>query len=229
MSNFIIQVALDVWYESSYPTVALLGDMYKIGYTIIDETPFRNMPPEIRNSNPNFKYQPMYEISSPENHYKINVGDKIFGVSASAYISWNDFIQDTKKIFNVLFSNSTSDLKISRIGLRYLDMLDNINIFENSHIKLEISSESKSRSNSINIRFDNIIDSCNVAETIVYPVEKIDNKAVLGTLIDIITAKEQIKDIDKDNFYSIANKLHEIQKNQFKKILTDELRRQINI
>lgn len=229
MSNFIIQVALDVWYESSYPTVALLSDIYKIGYTTITETPFRNMPPEIRNSNPNFKYQPMYEISSPENHYKINVGDKIFGVSASAYISWDDFIQDTKKIFNVLFSNSTSDLKISRIGLRYLDMLDNINIFDNSHIRLEISSESKSKSNAINIRFDNIIESCNVVETIVYPVEKINNKEVLGTLIDIITAKEQIKDIDQDNFYSIANKLHEIQKNQFKKILTDELRRQINI
>lgn len=232
MSNFIVQVVLDVWYESSYPTVALLGDIYKIGYTNIAETPFRNMPPEIRNSNPDFKYQPMYEISSPDSHYKINVGDNIFGISTSAYTSWNTFISETKAMFNILFTNQNSDLKVSRIGLRYLDMIDNKNIFNGEHIKLKISDESKNESDSINMRFDTTIDSCKVTEAIIYPFPRIDNKEIIGTFIDIITSKENVELFNeniKEEFYSIADKLHMIQKNQFKKILTDELRRQINL
>lgn len=232
MSNFIVQAVLDVHYESSYPTVALFGELYKLGYTNVAETPFRNIPKEVRDSNPDFKYQAMYEVSSNEKQFIIHIGDNTFGISTCSYTKWNDFLSNAKEVFVVLFSKYESNLKISRIGLRYLDMLDNHNIFNDDHIKIEISNTMRNSTNTINIRFEDVIDGYNIVENIIYPFKKPGNQSVIGTFTDIVTAKEKLSlegsDIEKE-FLAISGELHTLNKNKFKAILSDELRKQIDL
>lgn len=230
MSNFIVQVALDVWYESLYPAMALVGDLYKINYSDIKETPFRNMPKEIRDSNPEFKYQPLYEVSSTTIPMRVIIGDNIFGVATNNYISWNEFILEAEKVFNVLFNTNKSGLKITRVGIRYIDFIENCNLFLENHIKIEVSKEFKNNSNALNLRFENKVENTIIVENIIYPFQKHKSEELFGTYIDIITAQEQLcleGNTLLDSFKSIAFDLHDKNKLQFKKMLTHELRRQI--
>lgn len=232
MSNFIVQAILDVHYESSYPAVALFGELYELGYKNVTETPFRNIPKEVRDSNPDFKHQAMYEVKSDKKAFTVHIGDNTFGISTGKYISWGDFSSNAKEVFNVLFTKYESGLKISRIGLRYLDMIENHNIFDDGHIKLEISGKDRKTTNNINLRFEDIVDDCNVTESVIYPFKAPDSKEIVGTFIDIITAKQELTLEGPDingKFASISDELHTINKNKFKEILSDELRRQINL
>lgn len=232
MSNFIVQAILDVHYESSYPTVALFGELYNLGYKNVTETPFRNIPKEVRDNNPDFKHQAMYEVKSEKKAFKVHIGDNTFGISTENYTSWSDFLSNAKEVFSVLFTKHESNLKISRIGLRYLDMIENHNIFNDEHIKLEISGADRKKTNTINLRFEDIVGDCNVIENIIYPFKAPKNKEITGTFIDIVTAQHKLllegSDISK-KFVSISDDLHTINKNKFKEILSNELRKQINL
>lgn len=232
MSNFIIQAILDVRYESSYPTVALFGELYQLGYTNVAETPFRNIPKEVRDSNPDLKYQAMYQVSSNQTEYKANIGDNIFGISTTEYTSWSDFILNARKVFKILFDKTSNDLKISRIGLRYVDLIENHNIFDDQHIKIEISKKNKNTANTINLRFEETMNENQIVEQIIYPFKKPEDQDIKGTFIDITTSRDGVKlevpFIEKE-FLSISNTLHDINKTKFKEILSDELRRQIDL
>lgn len=231
MSNFIIQAVLDVYYTSSYPSGGFIGDLYKIGYKNVIETPFRNIPKEIREKNPDFKFQPMYEATCSDTDYKVSIGDNNFGVSTKNYNSWSDFIEHAKKIFDVLFSQKDAELSITRIGLRYIDLIEGKNIFDEKHITIEISGHSKNKANIINLRFDNEIEDCRVTESIIYPFAE-QNDGESGTFIDIITAKENLEisgDDIKKAFFDISDRLHRVNKDHFKEVLSDELRKQIGL
>ncbi len=232
MSNFIKQVVLDIHYTSSYPSAGFIGELYELGYTDVVETPFYGIPKEIRTKNPDFVFQPMYEVTSIDTNYKVSVGDNTFGINTNRYESWSDFIKHAKEVFSVLFSKKNSNLSIARIGLRYLYLIGDKNIFDDKHIVLKISGKDRNKSNMINLRFDNEIRGYKVVENIIYPFNDKSATNKVGTFIDIITVKENLEisgeEIDKE-FYKIINDLHRLNKEQFREILPNDLRREIGI
>lgn len=210
MKNFTVQAVIDIFFDTSMPAVTLFGDLYKLGFDNIKETSLRQLPEQIRKDMPELKYQGLFELSSSnensKNIFKINLGNNVLGISTVNDVSWDDFKKESLKVFDILIKKTKADIKLNRLGLRYVSFVEGTNIFNSSNLAFEISGRNIGTSKALNLKFEDFIDEIKIVESVIYPMRKSHEDEAVGTLIDIITAKENIINSNEETFKDFFNK-----------------------
>ena len=222
-SNSIVETVFDIFFETTSITESFLGDISKINdFGNITKLPIFQIPEAIRRNDPNLKFHPLYEIRSETNpNYKILLGDGMLGIAIIGnYQGWSDsFLPQIQQLFGD-FLKSEKIININRMGLRYVNFLENENIFETGKISVNLDKTCKKK---MFLRVEDCIEDICYSKTITNDAQYENKKTSLGSIIDIVTFIEQDKkELGKETIFDDINRLHDISKNKFKEVISDE-------
>jgi len=226
--NTIVDCVFDIHFESDVITESFLNTISKVdSFEEIIKLPLHQIPDNIRKNDPNLKSEPLYEIRSKINQeYKILVGDNIIGIAVlNQYSSWtNSFFPKIKEVFEIILASGKINT-ISRLGLRYVDFLEDENIFRTGKINIDINS-SAVNDKKMFLRIEDSIGDISYNKVITNNV-RYEDTFEIGSIIDIVTFVENklflIDDtFSKADFFDTIDKLHQINKMKFKEVINDE-------
>lgn len=226
--NTIVDCVFDISFESNVGAENFLGILSNVdNFEEILKLPIHQIPDAIRKNDPNLRLQPLYEIRSKTNtDYRIVLGDNVFGIAVNNYTRWQDsFFPQIVKVFSAILDSGKIQ-KINRIGLRYIDFLKDENIFTTGKIKIDIDDQ-KVTDKKMFVRVEDVVDNISYNKTISNHT-KFQKNPDIGSIIDIITFVDNknllIEDgFDKDKFFEEVDQLHNINKDKFKEVISDEL------
>lgn len=222
-------VVAEVRFESALPADAIFGAIYpsfKADFPITARLPPADMPSVIRDSHPNFQFQPHYQLKSDK--YMIQVGPKTFSfVRVGDYTGWADFGKTALATISNFFQlNIAKD--ITRTSIRYINFFEGADIFENlNKVALEFG-PIKLRSVETMVRafvewegFQHILLVSNKAEN-----QKIDNNGIvtkaIGSIIDIDTVPLNYEGDIVKGYSDLLARMHLSEKSLFFHLLTPQ-------
>lgn len=228
----ILEAIVEIRFEPEEPDDAIFGIIYnqfKKSFPEIEKLPILQIPDQFRSKDPNLIYKPHYKLI--KENYTLQVGPRIFSlVNVKEYSGWDKFSQEIREVFELL-SKSQVIKEIKRLGLRYVNLFENFNIYEKSNLKLVLKDDALIE-NPINLttrlasnEFVNqlvMVNHANVA------VEKVSYS---GSLIDIDTNLEPFPESAKtnfDEFIDIVKRAHEEEKKLFFSLLEDDYLKTLN-
>jgi len=218
----IIEAIFELRFETDLPSEAVFGMIYQIIFNIFgdlkySQLPFSQLPEEIRNNDPQFRYQAFHRLL--KDNLCFGVGARVISFSVLRnYIGWSEW---RPKIIEIIDKLSEGQIikSINRMSLRYLNFIErDIFPFINAEIKLidETTNPSATalRSEIIEDEYLKIIQIAN-------KVSLTNNINPIGSLIDIeiVSNKKISKVIFKDNFDSKLEQSHKLAKRLFFDIL----------
>lgn len=228
---FDVNIKLTSVVESLLSIIAKVDEFEEIV-----KLPLAQIPEHVRRNDPNLKHQAMYEIRSKTNtQYKILLGENTIGMTLNKsgdYTSWtHSFYPEVQKIFATIIESGKIQ-SIDRMGLRYIDFIEDDNIFQEGKISVHIN-HNDAHDKKMFLRVegeDNGVSYVkNVSNNTQYTTfEK------LGSVIDIVTAidgKDLMvnDDFDMSVFFEEINSLHTVHTNKFKEVIRDEYIKQYEI
>ncbi len=179
-NNSIVESIFDVFFETTAITENFLGTIEQVdGFEKIIKLPILQIPEAIRKNDPNFKFQPLYEIhSSTNSNYKIMLGDGVIGIAITkGYQGWNEsFYPQIKKLFETFLANNKVT-KINRIGLRYVNFLPNENIFETGKLDVKIA-YIEACNKKIFLKIEDCLDEICYSKTVTNNAQYINNSTL---------------------------------------------------
>jgi len=225
-NDTIVEAIFELRFEPNPPNEAVFGVIYPIVMTKFPEMkpislPLLQLPDAVRNSDIQFRYQPLNRLQG--DGMSINIGPRVISFSAvKPYVGWSKWKPSIMEILNNL-----SDVKLiknaERTGLRYLNFIQG-DVFPliRTEVKI-IDSSIKPLSTTVRaeIQEGEYIKALQLANN-----ASINEKgqAKNGSLIDIdIGRNKKISDYDfKINLETILNKSHTMAKQLFFEILKDD-------
>jgi len=85
--------------------------------------PAYELPASIRQADPNWRYQPIYELVGPDKQCLVRVGPNVLSYHRlTAYVGWEIFQPELNTAIDALFETAEG-LVVRRLGLRYLNAL----------------------------------------------------------------------------------------------------------
>ena len=147
----IAEAIFEVRFTSDVPGTALCGLFYPViskifPDTSIEELPILQLPPVVRDSDPNLKFQPHYRLT--KDNFIFAFGPTSISFSCitpySGWENWSNFFLPV--IDGLAGIDSLKNIQIKRLGLRYIDNIEG-NLFENTKTTICISDASLASSN----------------------------------------------------------------------------------
>lgn len=227
----IQEAVIEIRFEASLPSDAIFGIVYNsvkesLGELDFERLPILQIPEAIREQDANLKHQPYYRFKKENFIFQFGPLSASIVVS-QPYSGWEIYLKEAiwflKLLYNLKFIK-----KVLRIGIRYIDIFENQNIFKNINIAvLQNKGELLSESMRIRTTFSNGFyrSTLQIANDII--VEK-ESDSINASLIDIDTSKE----IELDDFLLDPNKTlndaHCLQKEIFFGLLKEEFLLSLN-
>jgi len=230
-SSLIVESVFDIFFETTAITENFLGLIEQVDeFEVITKLPILQIPEAIRKNDPNFKFQPLYEIHSKINDdYRVMLGDGMVGIAINkAYKGWNEsFYLRVKKLFTI-FLASDKVMKINRIGLRYVNFLPDENIFETGKLDVKIANN-EACNKKIFLKIEDCVEDICYSKTVTNNAEYVKS-SISGSIIDIVTFIESSKkELLKETIFKDINRLHDISKEKFKEVISNEYIKQHNL
>jgi uncharacterized protein (TIGR04255 family) len=224
--NPLVTSTIELRIESSVDVKDLLPKAYKIFSNDLPELEQSNLPPEIKNSNPQLKFLPDFSLNNQL--YKVSFSKySISFEHIGEYQLWNNYFSFVKKCLES-YLTSFEITKVERIGIRYGSILDSTNnqneVLKNAP-KFSIDSEEFVLEHyRTNIKKEN----CNLLLQIFDNAKSIKNeKEISGIFIDIDASVSDIENTPKEIFKHIE-RLHQEQKELFFSLLKSEYLKTLN-
>ncbi len=229
----IIEAIVEIRFISSLPEDAVFGVVHgalKDVYPSPKQMPIMQLPSNIRIKDENLMYQPQYQLTG-ENPLIIGVGPKVLSISYAkhhgenpvTYPGWTSYMADESSRIIQLVLDVLSDVKVERLGIRYQDFFEGVNIvngmepkfiFEgrelaNLMIKTAIQEDAMihnltiSNSSNINIHTNSGI---NVRGGSMVDIDTIVTNFNVTDIQDIKKLLTQVHDANKNLFYETLKK-----------------------
>jgi uncharacterized protein (TIGR04255 family) len=215
----IIEAAVEMRFESQHPPEVIPGLVFnslKDQYPKMEALPIMQLPPTIRDTDPNLRYSPQFRFSNSD--FIFQIGPRSFSVVCpKAYKGWTKYSEKIYHGFESICELGIIDKPI-RVGVRYISFFDNVDIFR--HIKLDFKLSNNDLVGSRNIirtEFDYEDYKCviQIANSAI-----LDNKQEGSTIdIDIITDKVSVVD---SSFKIAVEAAHKLEKKLFFSFLNPE-------
>lgn len=120
--NPLVTSTIELRFSSPSPSNILFPKVYKAFQDDFPNFELSNLPPEVKASNPQFKYAPDYVLSN--DHYKLSFSNSVLTFEhVSAYQFWKNYFPFVSKCFHTFFEIVKTEF-IERIGVRYASVLD---------------------------------------------------------------------------------------------------------
>lgn len=127
------------------------------------QLPFYQIPAVMRQADPNLRYQPLFALTEEGQQRAVRIGPQAIVYSRGMpYVGWKVFKLELEQVIAAIFMKA-DDLKIERLGLRYLNALRHdlhgIRSISDLDLKLEIAGECIEESVNINTTTDGASDT----------------------------------------------------------------------
>jgi len=188
-SNKIVDAVIELRYDEPVALPIIYTSILKIFPGNVVDLPLMELPPAIREADPNLRYQPLNKITNEEGYY-VNVGPRVLGfgyanldTSVNGYSGWDNFYAKYKEIYDAMRKDKIVGT-VSRVGVKYVNLFDKDELYPN--IKYPLNLKGHSNVSSINIGFIETKESSRVRTLInTEAVVSIDNKSISGEIFDI--------------------------------------------
>ena len=214
---------VELRFDSKFPDEAIFGIIYsgfQNEYGNSEKLPILQLPETIRSKDPNLIHKPHYRLKNK--NYVLQVGPKVFSLAnTQEYVGWNLFSKKITETFDILSKLSIIN-KIFRFGLRYINLIENLNIYKESKLTISLDGQNLNE-HELNLTsriktgiFMSRLLMVNNAE-VSLPNQ---NKIVKGSVIDIDVVLE--KDISFNQLEELLNEAHNQEKELFFSLLKPE-------
>lgn len=135
----IMDSSVEVRFElkPKVPMGAVFGILYskfQDDYSEVEELPILQFPENLRQVNPDFTYQPHYRIKNKR--FVVQIGPQVMSIGCIGnYPGWNVYKDEIIRSFSILKEFEITN-GIVRLGLRYINFFQDIDIFEKLDVEL---------------------------------------------------------------------------------------------
>jgi uncharacterized protein (TIGR04255 family) len=140
--NPIIDAVAEVRFTSKIPNDAIIGLVYSTLQNTFGEPeslPILQLPADLREKDPNLRYQACYKFTKSGN--VLLIGPHNVALSTYPYSDWGSASPLLNEILSRLNAVQLFE-KIERLGLRYVNFFENLNICEHSTLTLQVRNTS---------------------------------------------------------------------------------------
>jgi uncharacterized protein (TIGR04255 family) len=220
----IVDALVEVRFTPNIPEDAILGVLYESlagEFPKVENLPALQLPPQIRNLNPQLRFQSTYRLRS--NDYVIAMGPRVFSVGIlMPYPGWAAFRDKLERVFGTLIEKQVVK-QLNRLGLRY------VNVFEGD-VTPRLTLEIKLAGNSINgykTFFRTILDR-NESKIVLQvakdqAVKRSPDFKRQGTSIDIDVSQTATEPLEINRLKAFIDRAHSTEKELFFELLRPEL------
>ena len=159
----IVEALLEVRFDMSSIPEVLIGRLSEYGpwkQLSQQRMPGYEIPEPIRQFNPQLRYLPVFELSSPEGEGRraVRIGPRVLSYHCTApYVGWERFKPELQQAIEGLFQKANG-LVVRRLGLRYLNALradvHGIQSISDLDLRLEIDGERVGGNVNVNFTVD---------------------------------------------------------------------------
>lgn len=231
----VVETILEIRFSSKLPPDAVFGVIYQsllksfFNFTVQPQ-PILQLPAEIRNADPNIRYQPTYQLVKENLSIGISAKSVVFSNKAP-YKGWAAFKEFVLSAVELIFSCDAID-KIERIGLRYINII-NSPLADATNLVISLCGEMQHKNDVSVLRLEKqLLDN----ELIIFQL----NNNVFVSINNAPAQKRSMIDIDSikninvechsftiDSFSDILDVLHKNEKVHFFGLLKDEYMKQL--
>jgi len=215
----LAETTVELRFESRLISDAIFGIVYPVlmdDFPELEKLPILQLPEQIRENEPQFKFQPHYRLKRGNLHFLL--GPKVISfTNAGEYIGWTSFfgeiVNTLNKIWELEFIKT-----INRVGLRYINVFEP-GILENIDLNLLLNGSPLVTKTAI-LRFEFVGREFAQTLQIADPADvKSTNTTRHGSVIDIDISK--ITEIDRhfEEIPKIIEAAHIDEKTLFFKLL----------
>jgi|WetSurMetagenome_2_1015567.scaffolds.fasta_scaffold234518_1 uncharacterized protein (TIGR04255 family) len=190
--NPIIDAIAEVRFSSTIPNDAVIGLVYsrlQDSFGKPENLPILQIPAALRESDPKLKYQPCYRFTKPGN--VLLIGPRTVALSTYPYSDWSTASPLLGEVISRLHGVRLFET-IERIGLRYINLFENLNILDHSTLVLKVRNASIANQ-SVTLRTETSSHGFKVVTQILNSatahVASIPKK---GSVLDLDIAKEDL-------------------------------------
>lgn len=138
----IVEAIFEIRFESSLPGDAIFGIIYnefKDEFQNVEQLPVLQLPAALRAQDPNLKFTPYYKIK--KDNFIIQIGPNVFSLAnVKEYSGWEHFSKKIYDTYDKLFNLNIIRTHL-RVALRYINILQDINIFKISNLDILLNNE----------------------------------------------------------------------------------------
>lgn len=215
----IIEGIFEIKFNSRIPKPAILGMVYnqfKDEYPIVENLSASQLPVEIINSDPNFKYKAFHKLVG--DHYIILVGFDVIAITINnTYRGWNDFKPKIVSFLQGINKIGLVESPVSAI-LRYINLFDG-DIYQNINLDITLNNNTIV-SNNAQVQFQldhgDYIKSLQVSNNVNYSTASVSNR--LGSIIDVSVSTFH-HDLISNRLEEVIEEMHTIEKDTFFQLL----------
>lgn len=220
----LIDAIAEVRFSSSVPPDTIVGLVYgaiKDEFGAPEPLPILQIPAALRDQDPNLRYQACYRFQR-EGHTLL-LGPRNVALSTVPYVDWNSA---EPRLNEVLMKLDQANLfqRIERIGLRYVNFFEKLNVIERSTLKLEVAGKSIA-AQSITLRAERTENEYTVITQIFNHASVLGPQAKAGSVIDIDVVTDKVV-VDTKMFSQsllrVFTEANELADNAFFSLLTSD-------
>ena len=120
--------------------------------------PAYGIPPFIRMSDPNLRYQPVFQLSKVDDDglRSVRIGQNVASYHRAAhYVGWDRFRDELNVFFDGLFQKAEEGLNVTRLGIRYINALntEQHGISAITDLNMEVSIAHMNVQQSVNVNY----------------------------------------------------------------------------
>ncbi len=227
----IVEAIVEIRFKSSLPEDAVFGVLYaalKQEYPLHKQLPIMQLPSELRLKDANLMYQAQYQLAG-ESPLLIGVGPKTLSISYAKhnegsnviYPGWTTYMStEASRIIQLMF-DVLPDVKVERLGIRYQDFFEDVNIVDGIEPKFTfIGRELASLMIKTAIQEDEMMHSITISNSANINIR---TKSAIhiksGSIVDIDTVISDFKEVDMHDIKKLLTQVHDANKNLFYEIL----------
>ncbi len=219
----IAEAIFELRFDSSTPDEAIFGTFYKEfkdEFTDFTKLPILQLPEAIRSRDQNLIHSPHYKLK--KDNFLLQIGPKVFSiVNLKEYSGWDTFSQKILDTIGKINQTGAVD-KVTRVGLRYINIFENLDIYDKSNLKLMLSDEPFAASTfdlTTQVQTEKCVSKVKIANNATIGIEE---KVIKGSIIDIDVVYKNNLDNIFENLRDVIDISHIDEKFLFFSLLNAE-------
>jgi uncharacterized protein (TIGR04255 family) len=188
--------------------------------------PAYDVPAFVRQTDPNLRYQPIFELHNIERNRALRIGGEVLSYHRlQPYEGWERFKPELDSMIDALFTHDDK-LTVRRLGLRYINAIsaDLHQIRSIAELDLTVAVENTPLGGNLNVNFTTDLSTdtqCTVRVATPEFVQGLPAKSFALIDVDVFTKESFVTD-DAEKVRQWAVTAHTLEKEQFFRLLRQE-------
>lgn len=224
----ILESVVELRFKTNLPSDAIFGMLYnklnEMFPNSYESLPILQLPEAVRLQDKNLEFSPHHKFKNE--NFQVNIGPKVIAIiSLKPYSGWKAYFSVIESIIKYVIQQNFIQ-EVSRIGVRYIDFFEEINIFDHLKFKMDgFPFPSKQSSYTTAFQYEKFMTNLQVSNSSQILIK---NKVCNGSIFDTDTYIETNIPVNKSDILDIISNAHTIEKKIFYSLIKDSFIQTLN-